>query len=584
MAEGGRGTKSPKYRAFRACFDRLVSGVHNNTAAVARKAFSNNLISERNNHEAHNDLMSTDDRANNILGIILNKVKDNDCHFDTFVAILKEDPTTEDVAAELESKAEQFAQEDTPSSHNHLNGGDRNSPDNLPGNKKNPGASNLDYSDSGLASAASILRISTPPPERQEIAGLSSAINTTAGRSSILSGMPKLDLHIGGNSSSSTLTTPHRLQRTLSAPSTSTPTASNVEDKFLKPSSETEMPSGNETNLVSHEMMEATNSAVQESDSGGSQHGACVFPERQSVPGKDARQVMADTRKKMSEMVETVEKELQQKEAENVELQQQVCQLNAEKSQLDARLKETQSRLEAKEKEVVEIKQEKDAEICDLKVKIQKLEGKVAGIEKQKDDLMKTHQTELEKQKEKCEELKDLLSQVTSQKEEAEQNLRDANQELALKNAEKRAEVAEKQAEILTIKLQVGELQCQLYEKNNQLDLKKHELLQKDNELRIKEKELAEEKLKNCAKENEKLKKQNLEERRRSKQLEKKVVALETQISQNSQNSSVTSQTSAGLQSQYSHASQSSMSSQMSQNSLDSIDEDETKGDDDNTG
>ena len=574
MAERGgfeSGTQSRNYKLLRAKFDLLVSIIAPDVGTVARKAFSKNLISSKNKEEAHNDMMPQDGRANMVLEIILRKVELNENHFDDFLSILKEIPTMRGIADELDR------------------------------NRKKNAISSLDYSDSGLASQMSTLSVSTPPSQRQELAGLSTNMSVSNGvpPSGELSSQPKPIPQLDSNSIATTqelVATPQQLQRTQSEPSTNLKamvdglkdksSASNrsADKRYLHPSSVTEIPSEMEANLVTDELSKS-NESIQESR--GSRSSTLIYPDHRVATPQSTEQTMADTQALMNKTFECTRQELHRQHGEITQKDLENHQLRLKVRELDMKLKETEDLLKAKEQEVVVIEQKKDAEICTLKEEIQKLQTKIACNEKEKDEMKQLHDDELstlaDEHKVKCQALNNTIREVMSQKEKVEQELVQANHELALKRVEKKAEVAEKQSEISELKACVAELRLELFEKNNQLDVTEKELLRK-------EKELAEEKHKNCEKEfedlkqqhhadkqqymaeNEELNKKHLAERRRSEQLEEKVQMLETQVSQGSQSSTGSEKPQQKLESQVSHSSRTSMTSQMSQNSLDSID------------
>ena len=81
---------SVRYQAFVEKFARLVDAVKPVVVEVAVKAFAKYLISENNKCDAENLNVSDYYRASALLSVILNKIKQNDALFDTFVAILQD--------------------------------------------------------------------------------------------------------------------------------------------------------------------------------------------------------------------------------------------------------------------------------------------------------------------------------------------------------------------------------------------------------------------------------------------------------------------------------------------------------------
>ena len=81
---------SVRYQAFVENFARLVDAVTPVVVQVAVKAFAKFLICENNKCDAENRSVGAYDRASTLLSVILNKIKQNDAFYDTFVAILQD--------------------------------------------------------------------------------------------------------------------------------------------------------------------------------------------------------------------------------------------------------------------------------------------------------------------------------------------------------------------------------------------------------------------------------------------------------------------------------------------------------------
>ena len=96
---------SVEYHVVRDSFDRLVDAVKPVVNEVAVKVFTKVLISTDIKNCVENSRESEYNRASRLLDQILNKIKENAAHFDTFIAILQDIPVLKGVADELDEVA-----------------------------------------------------------------------------------------------------------------------------------------------------------------------------------------------------------------------------------------------------------------------------------------------------------------------------------------------------------------------------------------------------------------------------------------------------------------------------------------------
>ena len=97
---------SPKCQVFHCNFDRLVNAVAQDVGVVARKAFSNTLITDQTLSDAENQTWNEQGRASKLLQKILKRIEERESLFDTFVTILEEIPVHQELAIELKEAAQ----------------------------------------------------------------------------------------------------------------------------------------------------------------------------------------------------------------------------------------------------------------------------------------------------------------------------------------------------------------------------------------------------------------------------------------------------------------------------------------------
>lgn len=95
---------SSKYIVFQTHFDRLVNVVKSDVKHFARQAFSRNLINDKDLIAAENSMLSEEHRTAIFLHQIMNKINENDYHFDTFIAILRNFPSIGHLVDDLTKK------------------------------------------------------------------------------------------------------------------------------------------------------------------------------------------------------------------------------------------------------------------------------------------------------------------------------------------------------------------------------------------------------------------------------------------------------------------------------------------------
>lgn len=107
------GTRTRQYVTLKSQFDKLVTCVEGSVGEVARKAFANNLVNRSTLEAASNQHHGTQERATNLLLVILGKIEERADHFDTFTEILREIPTCKDKGDELVRLLDGAAQQET---------------------------------------------------------------------------------------------------------------------------------------------------------------------------------------------------------------------------------------------------------------------------------------------------------------------------------------------------------------------------------------------------------------------------------------------------------------------------------------
>lgn len=123
MSEEIMAAKSRRYQLVKSNFCNLVDLAKQAVEDVARHAFAKNLISDQDLEDAENPLPNAKDRASKLIQKLLQKIAENEVHFDSFDRVFKSIPLLKDQANILLA---------VESIDNHEEIGDRNAATSIP--------------------------------------------------------------------------------------------------------------------------------------------------------------------------------------------------------------------------------------------------------------------------------------------------------------------------------------------------------------------------------------------------------------------------------------------------------------------